>query len=214
MFNLRAPDTEESTKKPTKMLTTSRSAARNFRIRCDGSHSYRVVGGSLSFMEGQRRRMSLNEYCGGYTEELATTMVEGFEEELMLISHLTNVVNKKRALDDLEEEVARRVARRLNQPGSSDDHLGKKKRRREFAEELREMMKRAKLPRPVTRSMTRGSSSRQPMNEEETPQTQEEDHEEAMEHWIDDMEENIPYVEPDPEIISDIQEADEDTPMM
>ena len=48
MFELRAPDTEESTKKPTKMLTTSRSAARSLSVRCNESHPHRTIGGSVS----------------------------------------------------------------------------------------------------------------------------------------------------------------------
>ena len=131
-------------------------------IRCDGNHTHRTIGGSVSvFKDGCQTRQSLSEFCGGYTKEMATAMVLGFEEDLMPVSHLANVVSRKRALDELEEEAARRVARRVDdqEPAGSSTDKKKKKRRRDFAEELREMTQRAKIPRPTTRSMTRGSAS-------------------------------------------------------
>ena len=204
MFGLRAPDTQENIKKPTKMLTTSRSAARNLSVRCDESHSHRTIGGSVSYSRNSRQvRQTLSEFCGGYTEELATAMVLGFEEGLIPVSHLANVVSRKRARDELEEEAARRVARRVGdqEPASSSTDR-KKKRRRDFAEELREMTQKAEITkattRPTTRSMTRGSASQHGATQQDDDQEQVPQHfEEAMGHWIDDMEENIPYLEPE-----------------
>ena len=51
MFELRAPDTQESIKKPTKMLTTSRSAARNLSIRCNNNHSHRTIWRQRQLLE-------------------------------------------------------------------------------------------------------------------------------------------------------------------
>jgi len=108
MFNMRAPDNHMLVKKPTKILTTSKSAARNLSIRCDGTHEHRTIEGSVTYYKnGVKNTMSLSSYCGGYTKELAEAMVSGFEEDLSLISHLTNVVSRKRAMDELEEEAAR-----------------------------------------------------------------------------------------------------------
>ena len=201
MFGLKAPDTQEPIKKATKMLTTSRCAARNLSLRCDGHHQHRTIGGQITYKDksGKFIRQSLSEYCGGYTKELATAMVQGFEEDLLPISHFTNVVSRKRALDELEEEAARRVARRVGEdPASSSTDIDKKrKRRKEFAEELRELTKRAKMPRPTTRSMARSSASQpEDDDQEEIPVTQ---MEEAVRHWYDDMEEEIPYHLPEQE---------------
>ena len=165
MFRRCAPDTQESIKKPTKMLTTGFSAASNLSIRCDGSHPHRTIGGSVNYSKnGRQVRQTLSEFCGGHTQEMATDMVLGFEDNLIPMNHLANVVSRKRALDELEEEAARRVARRVgDQEPASSSTDEKKKRRRDFAEELREMTQRAKtkIPKPKTRSMTRGSASQE-----------------------------------------------------
>ena len=220
MFNLKAPDTDEPIKKATKMLTTSKSAARNLSIRCSGDHSHRVIEGSVTYSKaGKKITQSLSEYCGGYSKELALAMIEGFEEDLFPVSHFANVVTRKRALDELEEEAARRVARRIGEQepaSSSTDDRKKKKRRREFAEDLREATRRAKLPRPTTRSMARGSGHQdQDDDQEQVPQMP---LQEAVQHWLDDMEENIPYIEPEMHHHDQDQQheqaAEEETPHM
>ena len=201
MFGLRAPDTQESIKKPTKMPTTSRSAARNLSVRCIESHSHTTIGGSVSYSKNDRQvRQSLSEFCGGCAKELAMAMVLGFEEDLIPVSHLAYVVSRKRALNELEEEAARRVVRRVGDQEAAGSSNDKKKRRRDFAEELREMMQKAKNPKsttiPTTISMTRESSYLQRASQHDDDQEQVPQHvEEALEHWFDDMEENIPYRE-------------------
>ena len=187
MFNMRAPDNHMLVKKPTKILTTSKSAARNLSIRCDGTHEHRTIEGTVTYYKnGVKNTMSLSSYCGGYTKELAEAMVSGFEEDLSLISHLTNVVSRKRAMDELEEEAARRVAQRTEPASSSTDQ---RKRRREFMDELLDAMKRAKMPRPTTRSMKRAREA--VPDEEDVPQLVKR----AIRHWMDDMLEEIPYIE-------------------
>ena len=51
MFGLRAPDAQDNIKRPTKMLTKSRSAARNLSIRCNDNHSHRTTGKRQLFPE-------------------------------------------------------------------------------------------------------------------------------------------------------------------
>ena len=129
-------------------------------------------------------------------------MVLGSEEDLIPVSHLANAVSRKRALDELEEEAARRVARRVGDQEPASPSTDKKKRRRDFAEELREMTQKTKTPksttRPTTRSMTRGSASQQGATQQDDDQEEVPQHlEEAVGHWFDDMEDNIPYLEPE-----------------
>ena len=81
-------------------------------------------------------------------------MVLGFEKDSIPVGHLANVVSRKRALDELEEEAARRVARRVGDQEPASSSTDKKKMRRDFAEGLREMTQRAKILRPTTRPTT------------------------------------------------------------
>ena len=211
MFRLRAPDAQESIKEPTKMLTTSHSAARNLSIRCGGSHSHRTIGGRVSCSKnGRQVRQTLSEFCGGYTEEMAAAMVLGFEEDLTPVSHLANVVSRKRALDELGEEAARCVARRVGYQEPASPSTDKKKRRRDFAEERREMTQRAKIPKPTTRSMTRGLASQQGAAQQDDDREEIPQHfEEAMGHWFHDMEENMLYLEPEQQAHHQERDPDE-----
>ena len=73
-----------------------------------------MKAGSVSYSKDDRQiRQTLSEFCGGYTKEVATAMLLGFEEDLISVSHLANVVSRKRAPDELEKEAATRVARRI-----------------------------------------------------------------------------------------------------
>ena len=131
-------------------------------------------------------------------------MIQGFEEDLRPLSYLVNVASKRKALDDLEEEASRRVAQRTSEPASSstENPKDKKKRRRDFVEQLREATKKMKVPRPTTRSMTR-AATRDTDDSENVPVEQEQDNpghrEEAARHWMDDLEEHIPNHEPTPQ---------------
>ena len=129
-------------------------------------------------------------------------MVLDFEKDLISVSQIADVFSRKRVLDELEEETARRVARRVGDQevsGFSTDK--KKKRRRDFAENLREMTQKAKIPKFSTRlttiSIARGSSSQQEVMQHDDDQEQVTQHvQEVVGHWFHDMEGNILYLDP------------------
>ena len=201
-YGLIAPDTGEAIHKSTRIITNSKEAARLLNLKCPGCPSHRTISGTVKV---GGKTMSLSEYCGGYTQEFASAMLEGFLHDLQPINYLTLVANKRKLLDAMEEQAAERLFLRNPSKRSKIDHTEdededkKKKKRRKFAEELRAAANQ-KGRSMTTRSMTRSSqpsssSSGTRQTEEETP-FQDFGEDDLTERYMEDLFEESPTSTP------------------
>ena len=132
-------------------------------------------------------------------------MLDGFMHDLQPVNYLAMVVNKRKILDSVEEQAAERLYMRNPQKKGKTDHTQdednrKKKKRRQFADELRAASSAgSRPPRSMnTRSMTGGSassSSGTKRKDEDTPVQEFDDHD-LTERYMDDLFEEVPYIDP------------------
>ena len=79
-YGLKHPTSGVPIKKSTRLQISPEVDVEDLRRRCPGHEQHHVVQGSFKNKDGTR--MSLSEYCGGYTEEFARAVVKAYGRAL------------------------------------------------------------------------------------------------------------------------------------
>ena len=99
VFGLQCPESGEALRNKSWIATSSPSAIRRLCCACPGNHRHRRVAGSVK-VPGQRVKIALSDFAGGYTSLFCETMVAGFEEDL---SVRADEVFQETWMDDIDD---------------------------------------------------------------------------------------------------------------
>jgi hypothetical protein len=66
-------------RKASRLVLSSRAVSEALALRCPGNHSHRQIQGTW---RSNGKRVDAAAWCGGYTNEFATHVLEGFEKQL------------------------------------------------------------------------------------------------------------------------------------